>query len=325
MRKLCALILGLLLHLPINYFGTMNTTKHYLAVTLAFTIWGFFSLVLKPLSDFSAFDILTYRSIVSASIMLIVSLFLRPKVLKKNIQVFKSLEKKERIRILIINLFSGLFLALNWYIFIYVMNNVSVGATALAYLICPILTMVLAFAILKEKLFKLQWVSVILSLTACILLSLGGLIDFVYSMVIALTYAIYLVLQRKNKEMDRFLILTVQITFAVIILSPFFVTHDFTTAKTNFFYSMIALIAVGFTIIPMFLNIYALRGLNSSVVGVFIYLNPLINFFLAVFYFKESFTYLQGLSYGLIIISIILFNIPALKNSINRRRAAHIQ
>lgn len=157
------------------------------------------------------------------------------------------------------------------------------------------------------------------------MLSLGGLLDFVYSMIIALTYAIYLVLQRRNKEMDRFLILTVQITFAVLILSPFFVSHDFTTVKSSFFYSMIALIAVGFTIVPMFLNIYALRGLNSSIVGVFIYLNPLINFFLAVFYFEESFTFLQGISYGLIIISIILFNIPALKNSINRRRAAHIQ
>ncbi|EGV44988.1 EamA family transporter [Bizionia argentinensis JUB59] len=303
----------------------MNTTKHYVAVTLAFTIWGFFSLVLRPLSDFTAFDILSYRSIVAAAIMLVVTLFFRPKVLKRNLALFKSLEKKERIRIFFINAFSGFFLALNWYIFIYVMNNVSVGATALAYLICPILTMVLAYMVLKEKLFKLQWFSVFLSLTACILLSLGNLSDFLYSMVIAFTYAIYLVLQRRNKEMDRFLILTVQIVFAVIILSPFFLTYDFETPKTNYFYSMIALIAVGFTIIPMFLNIYALRGLNSSVVGVFIYLNPLINFFLAVFYFKESFTLLQALSYGLIIISIIIFNIPALKHRINRRRAAHIQ
>ncbi|WP_417198555.1 EamA family transporter [Bizionia sp.] len=303
----------------------MNTTKYYIAATLAFTIWGFFSLVLKPLSNFSAFDILSYRSIVSVAIMLIVTLFFRPKVLKKNVGLFKSLEKKERIRILVINMLSGFFLAFNWYIFIYVMNNVSVKATSLAYLICPILTMVLAFIILKEKLFKLQWFSVVLSFAACILLSLGNFTDLLYSMIIALTYAIYLVLQRRNQELDRFLILTVQIVFAVIILSPFFLTYEYQTPKTSFFYSMIALIAIGFTIIPMFLNIYALRGLNSSVVGIFIYLNPLINFFLAVFYFKETITVLQGISYGLIIISIIIFNIPALKHRINRRRAAHIQ
>ncbi|MFD2550818.1 EamA family transporter [Bizionia sediminis] len=303
----------------------MNTTKHYLAATLAFTIWGFFSLVLKPLSAFSAFDILSYRSVVSVAIMLVVSLLFRPKVLKNTLKRYQALEKKEKIRIAVINLASGLFLALNWYVFIYVMNNVSVKATSLAYLICPILTMVLAFIILKEKLFKLQWLAVTLSFLACLIISLGNFTDLFYSMLIALSYAIYLILQRRNQELDRFLILTVQIAFAVILLIPFFATHQYNTPKTPYFYSMIAVIAVGFTILPMFLNIYALRGLNSAVVGIFIYLNPLINFFLAVFYFKETITTAQALSYSLIITSVIIFNIPAIKHRINKRRAAHIQ
>ncbi|MGY0392525.1 EamA family transporter [Bizionia sp. KMM 8389] len=302
----------------------MNTTKHYVAATLAFTIWGFFSLVLKPLSNYTPFDILSHRSLISVAIMLIVSLLFRPKVLKKNIQVFKSLAKKERLRIAVINVISGFFLALNWYIFIYVMNHVSVKATSLAYLICPILTMVLAFIFLKEKLFKLQWLSVALSIFACVLLSLGNFMDLFYSVIIALTYAIYLILQRKNQEMDRFLILTIQITFAVLILSPFLISYDFEAPKTLYFYGMVLLIAIGFTIVPMFLNIYALRGLNSSIVGVFIYLNPLINFCLAVFYFGEKITLLQGVSYMLITFSIVLFNLPALKHRRNKRRAAHI-
>ncbi|MCX7549701.1 EamA family transporter [Xanthomarina sp. F2636L] len=303
----------------------MNATKYYIAVISAFTIWGFFSVVLKSLDNFTAFDILSYRSVLSAAIMMIITLFLRPKALKKNKALFLSFEKKVQYRIIGINMLSGLFLALNWYIFIYVMNNVSVSATSLAYLICPILTMVLAYLILKEKLFKLQWFSVVLSLIGCLLLSLGNFMDLFYSMIIAFSYATYLILQRKNQEMDRFMVLTAQIFFAVILLFPFFMTYEFSTIKTSFFYSMIGLIAVVFTIIPMFLNIYALRGLPSSVVGVFIYLNPIINFFLAIFYFNEEITLLQGLSYLLIIISIIIFNIPALRHRIHRRRAAHIQ
>src|SRR5690554_2661125 len=146
----------------------MNVTKYYVAVISAFTIWGFFSVVLKSLDDFPAFDILSYRSVLSASIMMVISLFLRPKMLKKNKDLFLSFSKSTRYRILGINMLSGLFLALNWYIYIYVMNNVSVSATSLAYLICPILTMVLAYIILKEKLFKLQWFSVVLSLIGCL-------------------------------------------------------------------------------------------------------------------------------------------------------------
>ncbi|WP_163515840.1 EamA family transporter [Gelidibacter japonicus] len=299
-------------------------SKYYIAVITAFSIWGFFSLVLKSLDSFSAFDILSYRTIGSVLIMLFVSLALRPKALKTNIKLFKSITAKDKRRIVIINVLSGLFLALNWYIYIYVMNNVSVSATSLAYLICPILTMVLAYLLLKEKLFKLQWVSVILSLIGCLLLSLGNFTDLFYSMIIAFTYALYLVLQRKNQEMDRFLVLTCQVFFAVIFLLPFIITYDSPNEKTPFFYGMLALIAVVFTIIPMFLNIYALRGLNSSVVGVFIYLNPLINFMLAIFYFDEKVSLIEAICYLLIIISIVIFNFAAIKNRINRRRAAHI-
>ncbi|WP_308993257.1 EamA family transporter [Mariniflexile litorale] len=299
--------------------------KYYLAVITAFTIWGFFSLVLKSLDTFPAFDILIYRAVISVCIMLLALLFLRPKALKKNIKLFQSLPRKNKHNILIVNLLSGLFLALNWFIFIYVMNNVSVSATSLAYLICPILTMVLAYLILKEKLFKIQWVSVALSLISCLLLSLGNFMDLFYSMIIAFTYAIYLVLQRKNQEMDRFLVLTFQIGVAVILLLPFSPNYISNTEKTAFFYAIIALIAIVFTIIPMYLNIYALKGLNSSVVGIFIYLNPIINFLLAVFYFKEHISFLQGLSFSLIGISVIIFNIPNFKNQVNKRKATHIK
>ncbi|TDU40137.1 chloramphenicol-sensitive protein RarD [Gelidibacter sediminis] len=301
----------------------MNT-KYYVAVISAFSIWGFFSVVLKSLDDFTAFDILSYRTLGSVAIMLFVSMALRPKVLKTNIVLFKTLGRLDKRRIVIVNILSGLFLALNWYIFIYVMNNVSVSATSLAYLICPILTMVLAYIILKEKLFKLQWVAVVLSLIGCLLLSLGNFTDLFYSMIIALTYALYLVLQRKNQEMDRFLVLTCQVFFAVIFLLPFIISYDSPNEKTPYFYGMLALIAVVFTIIPMFLNIYALRGLNSSVVGVFIYLNPLINFVLAIFYFEEAISVLEAICYILIVISIVIFNFSAIRNRINRRRATHI-
>ncbi|WP_372756503.1 EamA family transporter [Mariniflexile sp.] len=299
--------------------------KYYLAVITAFTIWGFFSIVLKSLDSFPAFDILMYRSLFSVCIMLLVSLFLRPKALKRNIKLFQSLPEKNKRNIVIINLLSGLFLALNWFIFIYVMNNVSVSATSLAYLICPILTMVMAFLILKEKLFKVQWLSVGLSLISCLLLSFGNFIDLFYSMIIAFTYAIYLVLQRKNQEMDRFLVLTFQIGIAVILLLPFMPANVSNIEKTTFFYAIIALIAIVFTIVPMYLNIYALKGLNSSIIGVFIYLNPIINFLLAVFYFKEHISFLQALSFSLIGMSVIIFNIPNFRNHRKKRKAIHIK
>ncbi|HMQ45325.1 MAG TPA: EamA family transporter, partial [Mariniflexile sp.] len=193
------------------------------------------------------------------------------------------------------------------------------------YLICPILTMVLAYFILKERLFKIQWFSVFLSLVSCLILSLGNFTDLFYSMIIAFTYAIYLVLQRKNQEIDRFMVLTLQIGVAVVLLLPFIPIYISDIEKTSFFYAIIVLIALVFTIVPMYLNIYALKGLNSSVVGIFIYLNPIINFLLAVFYFKERIGFLQGLSFSLIGISVIIFNIPNFKSQLSKRKATHVK
>nr|WP_236937515.1 EamA family transporter [Flavobacterium columnare] len=54
---------------------------------------------------------------------------------------------------------------------------------------------------------------------------------------------------------------------------------------------------------------YALKGIDSKTVGVLMYTNPLINFFLALFYFKEEINLIQLSAYLLIIVAIILFNI----------------
>ena len=77
----------------------MPTAKYYISVISAFTIWGFFSVVLKSLDDFTAFDILSYRSLLSAAIMMVIILFLRPKTLKKVRNYFSRLKKKHSIEL----------------------------------------------------------------------------------------------------------------------------------------------------------------------------------------------------------------------------------
>jgi chloramphenicol-sensitive protein RarD len=58
----------------------------------------------------------------------------------------------------------------------------------------------------------------------------------------------------------------------------------------------------------LFLNLYALKGINSSAVGIMIYINPIIGFLLAIFYYDENVSSLQLFSYFLIMISIVVFN-----------------
>ncbi|TCV20424.1 chloramphenicol-sensitive protein RarD [Sphingobacterium alimentarium] len=287
--------------------------KYYAAALFSFVVWGMFSLVLKPLSDYAALDILTYRVAFAAIIIAIVSLTVRYKVTKANLSYIRSLTLPARNKIIGTTIFSAIMLAVNWYLYIYVMNTVSVNATSLAYLICPILTTVLAGIFLKERLNTGQWVAVGMSILSCIMLSYGHFMDMLYSVIIALSYAIYLVLQKANTQLDRFFTLTLHILISAILLIPMGLSSSSEVMHSDLFFQYVLLIAVLFTIIPLFLNMYALKGLDSSVVGVLLYINPIIAFLLAVFYFNENITSLQGIAYGLIFVAVVVFNISYLK------------
>ncbi|KGO90653.1 permease [Flavobacterium suncheonense GH29-5 = DSM 17707] len=286
----------------------MRINKYYLAAITAFAMWGFFSLALKPIHHYPSLDILFYRVFLSVMLISAINLFIRKNVVLNDWKNFQSKPKSERGKMLRINIGGGLLLTANWFIFIYVMNHISVKAASFAYLVCPILTTVLAFFILKEKLSKWQWMAVGISVTGCVLLSFNSFADIFYSLIVALTYALYLVFQRKNTEVDKFVGLNIQLLTSGILLLPFFPSFSGPVPAEGLFYICLIFIVVMFTIIPLFLNLFALKGVNSSSVGIMLYINPIINFLLAVFYYREEVTEIQMISYSLILISIIVFN-----------------
>jgi chloramphenicol-sensitive protein RarD len=114
--------------------------------------------------------------------------------------------------------------------------------------------------------------------------------------------------QRKNNDLDKFLGLTIQLIFTALVLLPFYPKYSGAVPTEPLFYTCMFMIVVFFTIIPLFLNLYALKGINSSAVGIMIYINPIINFLLAIFYYNEQVSFLQLFSYFLIMVSIVVFN-----------------
>jgi chloramphenicol-sensitive protein RarD len=286
----------------------MKSTKYYLAAITAYTIWGFFSLVLKPIHSYASLDILFYRVFSCSILLLLITFVFKRKRVKDAIETFKALPLERKRRTVLLNIGGSIFLTANWFTFIYVMNHVSVKATSLAYLVCPILTTLLAYFILHEKLSKTQWISVGLSVTGCLLLSYANIMDMVFSIVIGLTYASYLVSQRVNVGFDKFIVLTFHITLSALFLLPFFPAYSGPVPTEFKFYLCIEIIALGFTIFPLLLNLFALTGLNSSTVGMLLNINPMIAFGLATFVYHEESGPLQILSYGIIFISVLVFN-----------------
>lgn len=295
----------------------MKEYKHIVAASSAYFIWGFFSFGLKPISNFSPFTIMCYRIFLCIIILSIISLLFRKRKLIQDFKIFKNLNKQEK-NTSIISIFGGaVILLLNWLGFIYVINEINVQTAGLTYLICPILTAILSFIILKEKLSINKWIAITLSSIACILLSVGHFKELIYAILVALAFAIYLLFQKKLHIYDSLSLLNIQTVIIAILLIPAFLYIKAPIPNDATFYYFIGIIVILFTIIPMFLNNFALKKLPASTAGILIYLNPIVNFILAIFYFKENITIIQYIAYSIIVFAIIIYNAKFLSKKYN--------
>jgi len=283
--------------------------KYLLAAITAFIIWGFFSLPLRPLQEYSSISILLFR-VVFSIVLLLVYVATRKKFLQEIRRDWLQLPKVAQRKQIGFILLNGSLLSLNWLSFIYTMNHISVRATSLAYLICPILTAFLAIWILKEKLFSWQWISVCISILACFILAYHTPIDALSALFIGLTYAMYLIFQKEIfiKRSTPLLLLQLFIALPIILLYIGMQEADFVVPTETKFYILLLIIAIFFTIIPLLFNIYALKGATSATVGMLLNINPIIAFFLSIFYWKESIDPTQILAFILILLAVLLFN-----------------
>ncbi len=224
-----------------------------------------------------------------------------------------SSDKKEQKRFITLTVAGGFLLTTNWLSFIYVINHISIQAGSFSYLICPIITSVFGYLILKELLTPNQWLAILLSAISCILLGSGSILNLGFSLLVATSYAFYLITQRMLKDYDKIFLLTLQLITAVVVVGPFYTFFNGTAGVDVYFFSILIIISLLFTVIPLFLSLYALKELNSGAIGILMYVNPVLNFLIAFIYYKENTTNIQLAAYLLISISLILYNIRYIK------------
>lgn len=282
--------------------------KHYLAAIGSFAIWGTFSIALRAMAGFLPSTLLYYRILLSVALLLPVFAFVKRETLRENLRVFRSFPPKQRRQTVLYTVTGGLLLAVNWLVFIHVVNHVSIKTASFSYFICPVLTAVLAFVFLKERLTPVQWLAVGLCTVSCLLIGKDSLTEAGYSLIVASSYAFYLIVQRKSQTLDKLVVLLFQIGTALLIITPFYAYLVPETPADVRFYLGTAGIALFFTVLPLNLQLFALQKLKSSTIGILMYINPLMNFVIAVLLFGERITLFQGIGYGVILVAVLLFN-----------------
>jgi chloramphenicol-sensitive protein RarD len=288
----------------------MSNSKHYAAAITAFVTWGFFSIPLRALQEYAAGEILYFRILASLLVLGVIVLGFKRRDLKSDLANLRSLGAAQRNTVIALTLAGGALLTVNWLTFIYIVNNINIKTASFSYLICPVITAVLGYILIREKMTVLQWIAVALCTISCVLMGLNSALELGYSFLTAFTYALYLISQRKNQGFDRMIILGIQVLFSLLILSLFVNTLVSSVPTTMKFYAFIAMIAVLFTVLPLFLNLFALNRINSATIGILMYVNPIINFTLAFLVFHEDINTIQITGYAIIAVALVIFNYP---------------
>ncbi|MDB5121472.1 MAG: EamA family transporter [Sphingobacteriales bacterium] len=286
----------------------LKTHKYILAAIVSTLMWGFFSIPLRNLQHYPSDQILLYRIYSSLIFTWIIMLLFRRKQMKADLLFIKALSGIKKRNLYLLVMAAGFLITGNWFSFIYAVNHINLQSAAFAYMVCPLITAFGGFLILKEDLSRLKMMAMCIALISVFLLGKGSINHLLWSIFIATLYAFYLIIQRVVTNLDKFNMLGIQLVISSLLSFPLYFFNHYVFVTDVYFWINIVIISIVFTIVPLFLSLYALIGIPSSTLGIIIYLNPIVSFAVAFLYFNESISLYQIGAYTLLLFAVIVFN-----------------
>lgn len=269
-------------------------------------IWGLLPLYWALLNQVSSFSVLSHRIIWSGFWMLVLIIVTSRQQLRIDIQHLRAQLSQFGLLLL-----AAVLISINWFTYIWAVTNQHVLDTSLGYYINPLLNVLLGILIYKESLLWPQKLSIAIAIlgVAIMTVQLGTLP--IVSIVLAVSFSLYGAVKKR---------LTIHpfssIAFEAWLITPialWYLTAIDTTSWTfieNLTPTGLLLIGAGLTTsIPLILFSYGARLLPLNILGFLQYLSPTMGFFLAIFYFGESFGTAQLIAFGCIWVALVLFTL----------------
>lgn len=270
---------------------------------LSYVIWGILPLFWKALKQIDASEILASRILWSFVFLLVI--FLTVGSLRDLQKVFSSART-------ILGVFSGsLLITANWFIYIWAVNNNHVIEASLGYYINPLFTVVLGIVVLKERIDKWQVVSLLLALLGVIVITVQyGKIPWV-ALLLAISFGLY-GLVKKLSDLTSIIGLTAETMIIAPIALGYIVYKQVEGTSSLIALPLNVLILVILsgvvTAIPLLLFAQAAKCVPLSTIGFIQYLSPSITLLMGIFLFKEVFTGVDFMSFGLIWLALGIYS-----------------
>ncbi|WP_455144150.1 EamA family transporter RarD [Brachyspira pilosicoli] len=277
-----------------------NNNKSIFLAASAYIMWGLLPIYWKAVQNFDSAFVLGVRVITTFIFTLIII-------------IFKKANLYRGIKPLVLIFIAGIFLGLNWYLYIYTVNSGNVLEAGLAYYIAPILSILIGIIFFREKKTVLEYLAIVLMFIGMIYQTITLGKPPIMAFFIGLTFSVYGILKKMTiySGWESLFLETLSILIPSIIISKLY--FPTTPQPTNTWITlMFAGIATG---IPLYLYAKAAKSLEVSTLGFLQFFVPLLATLLAIFVYKEELNFNRAITLAIIILAAILYAVSIFRKS----------
>lgn len=282
---------------------------------IAYTLWGSFPVFFKQLHGATPLEIVSHRIFWSMVFLLL--------LLAGKRQLGTLLPPLRNRGTLLTLCGSTLLISSNWLTFLFAVQRGEILQSSLAYFITPLISTLLGFIFLRERLNRWQTLSVMLAIVGVLNLTFQH--DRVpwFALVMAFSFGLYGLL-RKLAKVDA----TVGLTVETGLLAPIALGYIIFLGNNgqghflvdNLRLSLLLPTSGVATAIPLLLFVAAARRLQLTSIGFLQYITPSLHFLLAVGLYNEPFSSRQFVSFLLIWIGLGIYSGNAVLGSRKKHR-----
>ena len=275
----------------------------------AYLIWGSFPLIIAAASFADPFEVVVWRVVFgfvfAALLVSIVGGW------KEILQIVKSAQRLKWVAV------ASLMIYINWVVYVVAVATGNVIESSLGYFINPLVTVLFAVLLLKEKLRPMQWVALSIGAVAVVVLTLDyGRLPFI-AIALAVSFGIYsLAKNRVGKKIPALQSFTIEsgLVVPVALVQLWLVSQSAQIMLFSGFVETSILVGFGIlTAIPLILFGAAASRVPLSTIGFIQYLTPTIQFSIGFFVFGEPMPTVRWIGFALVWVSLAILTIDALK------------
>ena len=285
----------------------------------AYILWGFLPLYFSTLAPAGAIEIVAWRVVLSLVFCAALLTVTRGWAALLTIV-------RDRRTMLIMGA-AGVFILINWLVYVFAALSGHVVEAALGYFTNPIVTVLLGVIVLRERLRPMQWTAIGISALAVLVLAVNyGKFPWI-ALALAFSFGLYGFIKKQvGGRVDAISGLTIETAWltplAGIVLVVIAVNGDLVMGTAGTAHTVLLLLAGGITAIPLLLFAAAARRLPLAYLGLTQYLAPVIQFLIGVFIFREDMPFARWLGFALVWIALVVLTIDMFRSNRAARRAA---